>query len=78
MRRPRPVILCLAISLLLPGAALPAQQGASPTRARAQAAHGAQTARGIVQEIRKDRVRLRALFREWYGGDVRQYLQWFR
>ena len=61
MRRPRPVILCLAISLLLPGAALPAQQGTSPTGARAQAAHGAQTARGIVQEIRKDRVRLRAL-----------------
>jgi hypothetical protein len=61
MRRQRPVILCLAVALLVPASALPAQGASVKHALTAKASNAAQTTRGIVQEIRKDRIRLRAL-----------------
>ena len=58
MRRRRPVILCLVAALLVPATALPAQ---NVTPRNAQASHASQATRGIVQEVKKDRIRLRAL-----------------
>ena len=61
MQRQRSALAFLAVALLLSANALPVQGASTKHALSAKASKAAQTTRGIVQEIRRDRIRLRAL-----------------